>query len=184
MKKVMIIGAGGIGSHLIPCLARTNNYELSVFDPDKVELKNVTYQNFNRGELEEYKSDCMAKRYENVGSNPYLVLTKKQVTGYDLVICCADNLSVRQMLYKTGVPWLDLRAQGRNGLLVSYQENPKNLAMLNVGPDGSFSCQGNNWDGNTDGIHFTHVAIAGMGAQWVQRYFAGDDVKKNIQLSI
>lgn len=184
MKKVMIIGAGGIGSHLIPCLARTNNYELSVFDPDKVELKNVTYQNFNRSELEEYKSDCMGRRYENVGSNPYLVLTKKQVMGYDLVICCADNLSVRQMLYKTDVPWLDLRAQGRNGLLVSYQENPKNLAMLNVGPDGSFSCQGNDWDGNTDGIHFTHVAIAGMGAQWVQRYFAGDSVKTNIQLSI
>ena len=37
MRKVLIIGAGGIGSHLIPCLARTGVYELTVFDPDTVE---------------------------------------------------------------------------------------------------------------------------------------------------
>ena len=55
---------------------------------------------------------------------------------------------------------------------------------MNVGPDGSFSCQGDSWDGGSESIHFTHVAIAGMGAQWIQRWFAGDDVKNNIQLSI
>ena len=100
------------------------------------------------------------------------------------MICCADNLAIRQTLYKTDYKWLDLRAQGRNGLLVSYEENKKVLSMLNVGPDGSFSCQGDKWDGTTGDIHFTHVAIAGMGAQWIQRWFAGEDVKKNIQLSI
>ena len=44
-----------------------------------------------------------------------------------------------------------------------------------AGPDGSFSCQGNEWDGKNEGLHFTHVAIAGMGAEWMQRWFINND---------
>ena len=183
MRKVLIIGAGGIGSHLIPCLARTGVYELTVFDPDTVEEKNLTYQNFTDSMLDKHKVSCFAG-WPYVIPQPYKVLTQNQISNYDLVVCCADNLAVRQMLYKTGMSWLDLRAQGRNGLLVSYEEDPNILSMLNVGPDGSFSCQGDSWDGSAGDIHFTHVAIAGMGAQWIQRWFAGEDVKKHIQLSI
>ena len=185
MRKVLIIGAGGIGSHLIPCLARTKMYKLTVFDPDTVETKNLTYQNFRLGDVEEFKATVMKDRWLSaIEAEPYKVLTKRQIEGYDLVVCCADNLVVRQMLYKTDIKWLDLRAQGRNGLLVSFEEDPKILSMLNVGPDGSFSCQGDAWDGSAGDIHFTHVAIAGMGAQWIQRWFAGEEVKKHIQLSI
>ena len=183
MRKILIIGAGGIGSHLIPALARTNMYDITVFDPDIVEIKNSTYQNLNEAQVGETKVAAMNQSW-NINAQPYKVLTKKQIKGYELVVCCADNLTIRQTLYKTENKWLDLRAQGRNGLLVSYEENKKILAMLNVGPDGSFSCQGDKWDGTAGDIHFTHIAIAGMGAQWIQRWFAGEDVKKNIQLSI
>ena len=183
MRKVLIIGAGGIGSHLIPCLARTGMYELTVFDPDTVEEKNLTYQNFTGADLDKHKVAVFGNLV-GVNPQPYKVLTQNQISNYNLVVCCADNLAVRQMLYKTGMSWLDLRAQGRNGLLVSYEEDPNILSMLNVGPDGSFSCQGDAWDGSAGDIHFTHVAIAGMGAQWIQRWFAGESVKKHIQLSI
>ena len=183
MKKVLIIGAGGIGSHLIPCLSRAEQYELTVFDPDMVETKNITYQNFSKDDVGMHKVNALAQRY-NLDPNPYFVLADQQLKGYDLVVCCADNLAIRQTLYRTDVKWLDLRAQGRNGLLVCYKEKQSVLSMLNVGPDGSFSCQGDSWDGDSESIHFTHVAIAGMGAQWIQRWFAGDDVKNNIQLSI
>jgi len=47
---------------------------------------------------------------------------------------------------------------------------------LLAGPDGSFSCQGNSWDGSTEGQHFSHIIAAGMGAEWIHRYFAKDDV--------
>ena len=43
------------------------------------------------------------------------------------------------------------------------------------GPDGSFSCQGE-WDGRANNIHMLNIVAAGMGAQWIQRFFAGDDV--------
>ena len=45
--------------------------------------------------------------------------------GYDLVVCCVDNLSVRRTLYNSDVKWLDLRAQGRNAAFVTYDADPK-----------------------------------------------------------
>ena len=37
----------------------------------------------------------------------YPILTEKQIKGYDLVVCCADNLDVRRLLYRSNVEWLD-----------------------------------------------------------------------------
>lgn len=47
MRRIMIIGAGGIGSHLISFLGRLGIYDITVFDDDNVEKKNLTYQNFS-----------------------------------------------------------------------------------------------------------------------------------------
>ena len=44
MRRIMIIGAGGIGSHLISFLGRLGIYDITVFDDDNVEKKNLTYQ--------------------------------------------------------------------------------------------------------------------------------------------
>ena len=33
-------------------------------------------------------------------------------------------------------------------------------------------------------IHFTHVAIAGIGAQWVQRWNNGDQIKDKMVINI
>ena len=44
-----------------------------------------------------------------------------------------------------------------------------------AGPNGSFSCQGDTWEGDKSGLHFTHVAIAGMAAEWMQRWFVDNE---------
>ena len=171
-RKIMIIGAGGIGSFLIPLLDKTGLYKITVYDPDIVERKNITYQNYDKGEIQLKKVTAMEDRYKSVvKAEPFLVLTNKQVEGYDLVICCADNLDVRRMLYRSSVNWLDLRAQARNGALLSYKTKKELFSTVLAGPDGSFSCQGDSWEGTREGIHFTHVLLAGMGAQWMQRWF-------------
>ncbi len=186
-KKIMVIGAGGIGSFLIPLLDRVKEYHINVWDDDIVEKKNLSYQDYYANDVGKHKTDVMAERYGSVYSHPYRVLTKQQLKGYDLIICCVDNLELRRLLYLVDtekIKWLDLRAQARNGLLISFQENPDNFAILTNGPDGNFSCQGDEWDKSNAGVHFTHVAIAGMGAQWVQRYFAGDKTHTHLRLSI
>ena len=179
MRKILVIGAGGIGSYLISFLDNLNLYDIQVNDDDKVETKNLTYQNFSEEDVGGFKVDCM-KRHASVKiASPYPILTPNQLEGFDLVVCCVDNLNTRRMLYKANVEevkWLDLRSQGRNAALISYLAEPHTYDSLLAGPDGSFSCQGNSWDGSKEGIHFMHAVIANIGAQWMQRWFAGESV--------
>lgn len=177
MRKILIIGVGGIGSFLVPLLDKTGLYEIAVYDPDKIEKKNIPYQNFEEKDIDLHKVAVMA-RYRSVKKHePYLILTKKQLGGYDLVVCCADNLDIRRTMYNDkDLAWLDLRAQGRNCALISFKADPNMYDTVLAGPDGSFSCQGDSWDGSTKGVHFMQVVAAGMGAQWIQRWFMDEDV--------
>jgi hypothetical protein len=184
MRKVLVIGAGGIGSFLIPLLDKVGLYHITVADPDKVETKNLPYQNFQVTDVGNNKALVMKDHYSLQEASVYPVLTEKQMQGYDLVICCVDNLSVRRTLYNSKVKWLDLRAQGRNCALVSFKADPKMYDTLLAGKDGSFSCQGDSWDGSNKGVHFMQVAIAGLGAQWTQRFFNGEEVKEYTVLNM
>ena len=65
-RKILIIGAGGIGSFLIPLLDKTGLYRITVFDPDIVEKKNISYQNFEIKDIDEKKIDVMV-RFEGTG---------------------------------------------------------------------------------------------------------------------
>jgi len=175
-RKILVIGAGGIGSYLISFLDNLNLYDIQVNDDDRVETKNLTYQNFGNEDIGKYKVDCM-KRHASVKiASPYPILTPNQLEGFDLVVCCVDNLGTRRMLYNSNVKWLDLRSQGRNAAYVTYQADPTMYDTLLAGKEGSFSCQGETWDGSQEGIHFMHMAIAGMGAEWIQRWFNGESV--------
>ena len=177
-RKVLIIGAGGIGSFLIPLLDKVGMYNISVADPDKVETKNLTYQNFSKEAVNVNKAKWQEHSYDSVKNySAYPILTAKQMQGYDLVVSCVDNLGLRKTMYNTSLKWLDLRAQGRNAALVSHKADPKMYDMLLAGKDGSFSCQGDSWDGSNKGVHFMQVAIAGLGAQWIQRWFNNEEVQ-------
>jgi hypothetical protein len=175
MRKVLVIGVGGIGSFLVQYLDKVNLYNIDIADPDRVEKKNIPYQNFS-GDIGELKVISMIKRFKSIKTaHQFPVLTEFQIQGYDLVVCCVDNLDARRLLYRSKVPWLDLRAQGRNCVLISYEmENHEEVLQ---GEEGSFSCQGD-WDGSNSGIHWMQVVAAGMGAQWIQRWFNDEDVCK------
>ena len=122
------------------------------------------------------KVHCMKKHSQVTLTNPYPILTENQLDGYELVVCCVDNLDARRLLYRSQVKWLDLRSQGRNAAYISYKADPSMYDTMLAGPDGSFSCQGDSWDGSSKGLHFMHIAIAGMAAEWIQRWFNGESV--------
>ena len=87
MRKIMIIGAGGIGSFLIPLLNKTGLYKITVFDPDIVEKKNIPYQNFEMEDVDAKKVEVMRRNYSSVNvAQPFPVLTKNQIQGFDLVV--------------------------------------------------------------------------------------------------
>ena len=194
-KKILIIGVGGIGSYLAPLLGQTRLYDITISDPDTLESKNYLYQNYEEARVlvsgKKNKVDALEIQ-GNVNRSIYPILTDKQLEGYDLVVCCADNLDVRRLVYRQGfqsecrTQWLDLRAQGRNGALISYLADPLLCDTFLAGPEGSFSCQGEAFNESLDAkdIHFTHAAIAGMGAQWVQRWNVGDKIKDKMVINI
>tara|TARA_Y100000015_G_C2388036_1_gene88577 strand:- start:642 stop:1232 length:591 start_codon:yes stop_codon:yes gene_type:complete len=186
MRKIMIIGAGGIGSYLVDFLSRIGIYRIEVYDDDKLEEKNLTYQNFMPDMVGYNKVSALNNKLKVNGlcpviSQPYRVLVEKQLKGYDLVICCADNLAVRRLLYRQGygddakLKWLDLRAQGRNAALISYKVDENLVDDLLAGAEGSFSCQGGEWDGSPEQVNCMQIAIAGIATQWVQRWFIDND---------
>ena len=177
-RKVLVIGTGGIGSFLIQFLDKVDLYSITVADPDIVEEKNIPYQNFTKSEISKRKVDAIARYDIVLNTHRFPILSEQQMKGYDLIICCVDNLGIRKTLYNTSLKWLDLRAQGRNAALVSHKADPKMYDTLLAGPSGSFSCQGDSWDGTNKGVQFMQIAIAGIGAQWVQRWFNGEDVKE------
>ena len=45
----------------------------------------------------------MNTRYNLKAAEPYPILTETQVKKFDLVVCCADNLDVRRMLYRAAM---------------------------------------------------------------------------------
>tara|TARA_R100001591_G_scaffold38694_1_gene50080 strand:+ start:9278 stop:9853 length:576 start_codon:yes stop_codon:yes gene_type:complete len=181
MRKIMIIGAGGIGSFLVSFLDRIGLYDITIYDDDLVENKNLTYQNYGLIDVGDKKVDAIVRKSSNVTGEPYFVLVKEQLANYDLVVCCADNLAVRRLLYKEGHgedienKWLDLRSQGRNAALISYKTDPTLMDSMLEGPDGSFSCQGTDWEGEAEGIDAMHIAIAGAATQWIQKWFNDND---------
>tara|TARA_R100000988_G_C3929796_1_gene130864 strand:+ start:79 stop:681 length:603 start_codon:yes stop_codon:yes gene_type:complete len=185
-RRVMIIGAGGIGSFLTQFLQRLG-YKITLYDDDGVEKKNVGYQNFTTRDIGENKARVLSDRIWDtdskgtVADEPYRVLTAKQLNGYHLVICCADNLAVRRLLYQQGfgtdakLKWLDLRAQGRNAALISYKIDPNLMDAFLAGQEGSFSCQATDWDGSSKDIDCMNIAIAGIATQWIQKWFNDND---------
>tara|TARA_R100000808_G_scaffold24714_1_gene57815 strand:- start:20725 stop:21309 length:585 start_codon:yes stop_codon:yes gene_type:complete len=194
MRKVLIIGVGGIGSYLAPVLDKTGLYDITIADPDDLEDKNFLYQNYSKPKflLQENKKKVAQLDMLKANKVGFPILTQQQLMGFDLIVCCADNLDVRRLVYRQGFQedcknkWLDLRAQGRNGALISYLTDVKFSETFLTGPEGSFSCQGENFNETNDPkkLQFTHVAIAGYGAQWIQRWFDGDEVSDKIIINI
>lgn len=188
MRRILIIGVGGIGSFLVQFMSKSGMYHITVSDPDKVEKKNITYQNYYDFDVDKLK----VKQNSAQIKNPYKILVKEQLEGYDLVICCADNLDVRRLLYREGFgedcknKWLDLRAQGRNGALISYLADSKYSDVFNSGPEGSFSCQSEDYNisRNPADLQFTHIAIAGIASQWIHRWFNDEEVQDKIIINV
>ena len=99
-RKILIIGVGGIGSFLVPLLDKVGMYDISVADPDKVETKNLTHQNYTEEDVNVYKvSSDMNARYMLVKRVNFPSNRQMQMQGYDLVVCCvADNYQLKNII--------------------------------------------------------------------------------------
>ena len=105
MIKILIVGAGGIGSFLARELNRLiineqiNDIEITIADFDKVELKNLLYQNFDISNLNKNKAKVLGEKY----CFNYIeteITRDKQLEEYNFIISCVDNAKARKLIFE------------------------------------------------------------------------------------
>jgi adenylyltransferase/sulfurtransferase len=134
--KIAIIGAGGIGSAVIPALAGAGVGQMTIVDSDAVELSNLHRQPLFRERDEGYSKADLALQFvhrlnrfvkavpvqERIGTDN----SERLLAGHDLVIDGSDNfatrLAVSDACVTLGIPLLSAAAvqfQGQVGLFRS-----------------------------------------------------------------
>jgi molybdopterin/thiamine biosynthesis adenylyltransferase len=105
MKKIVIVGVGALGSHVVQFL-RNVKAEICVIDFDRVEMKNVSSQFHAKNTVGKKKTEGLARSMSflygtKLRAIPHR-LTADNVTGLlggaDLVIDCLDNAASRRLV--------------------------------------------------------------------------------------
>lgn len=103
--KILIVGAGGLGSSAALYLAASGIGEIVIADHDAVELNNLQRQiAHDESSLGQSKVISAAERMEKINSKISIVPLKEQLSGQilaeqvavaDIVVDCTDNLTTR-----------------------------------------------------------------------------------------
>lgn len=133
VKKIAIVGAGGIGSNLLAILFDYgynrkqfdySSMEVDIYDDDTIDTSNLLHQNFKLDDVGKYKVEVLEHKYVVNGIKKKM--TKRDFKKYDLIFCCVDNMEFRKELYEYGFEhpefrWIDGRSTSRQGMILNYQ---------------------------------------------------------------
>ncbi len=133
--RVLVIGAGGLGSPLLLYLAAAGIGRLGIVDDDTVDLSNLHRQIAHPTDNVGLAKTRSAKQAANA-LNPdiEIVLHEERLTsanatalvgGYDLVADGSDNFATRDVVHRTcfdlGKPLVSAAVQGVDGQLSTYK---------------------------------------------------------------
>ena len=191
--KIAVIGCGGIGSYFIRSLSemikrdliglnRVNPMAIDIIDYDKVEEKNLLYQNFEIEDLDRNKAEVLADRTGYKAINIKIELAE-QIAEYDFIIICADNNEVRKIIYEVGRPFLDLRANGKT--IFAYLTQKDDIEYLELTKDNGQKggCQRNE-DIEERYIQCGNRVVAEIGIQIMADYLRGETKQKKLILTL
>ncbi|MDR6867735.1 adenylyltransferase/sulfurtransferase [Microbacterium resistens] len=157
--RVLVIGAGGLGSAVVPLLAGTGIGTIGVLDDDRVELSNLPRQlSHGVADVGRLKTESLAETVRAIDPECDVVLRRERadsanivgiLSGYDLVIDGSDNFPTRYLINDAadlaGKPLIwgsILRFHGQVG--VSWRgRGPTFRDLFPVPPaaDGVLSCE-------------------------------------------
>jgi ThiF family len=101
-KKVLLLGAGALGSSLAELLVRAGVHSMIVMDSDLLEAGNLVRHTLTMGELNEFKAEAVAKHLNGVAPTAHIefmnlsfpptgVSAEARINSCDLVIDCTGN---------------------------------------------------------------------------------------------
>jgi adenylyltransferase/sulfurtransferase len=146
--RVLVIGAGGLGSPLITYLASGGIGHLGIIDDDRVELSNLPRQTiFETGDIGRLKVDAASDRVAEL--NPACKVTvypsaltadnaAEIIGAYDVVADGCDNFATRFIVNDTcvalGKPLVSAAISGFQGQLMTVMDGSPDYRSL-VHPD-------------------------------------------------
>lgn len=185
MKKVTIIGAGALGSHLV-LLLRNLAAELRVVDFDRVEQKNVLSQFHAKTHVGKLKVQALQqtmqflfnRKVEVVGNKLTAENTSQLLGGSNLIIDCVDNTDARKIIQDfarlTDTPCVHggLAAGGVYGIVI-WDEHFKVATAENDG--SAATCE--------DGEFLPHIAAVSAFLAEAVKQFITDGKKYGYSVS-
>lgn len=126
--RIVVVGAGGVGSAVLPALAAAGVSEIVLVDPDEVELSNLSRQTlYTTRDLGRSKVDSAVAALRPVAAGTVTGVRQRVtgasaaglISGADLVIDATDSIAARYALddaaAAAGVPLVWGSAQGTTG---------------------------------------------------------------------
>ncbi len=182
-RKVLIVGAGGIGSQLldllIPALtagdiaSRMGGIQIHLMDDDRVEVGNLAHQRHDPRMVGRLKVNSSEERLAPFLS-PALtlkpigekLLNASQLDGYDVVVVAVDRPAARVLVQNNSERWLDLRCGGDGMIALDYQSDSNLVETMTPLDQAPASCQipGSIEAGN---VQMGYALAAAHGAQWL-----------------
>ncbi len=119
MSTLTVIGAGNIGSHVLPLLVRLREVDrIRIVDPDSYESNNLTSQQVDVHEVGRPKALVQARRLRavrpDVSLEPVVARVEDVPPGRlrsDLLVGCLDSRRARQRVnevaWRLGIAWVD-----------------------------------------------------------------------------
>lgn len=153
--RVLVAGAGGLGSALLPLLAGAGVAQITLYDPDRVEMHNLHRQTLYRmSDLGQSKAEAAARHLLALNPDCRVVpsatrldpdIARAAISDTDLVIDAADNFAVSYALSDlcraVAKPLVSASVIGRQGHAGGFCGNAPSLrAVFPDPPPVAASC--------------------------------------------
>jgi molybdopterin/thiamine biosynthesis adenylyltransferase len=198
MKKILVIGCGGIGSYLSEHIYRLiingqinpMDTEITVADFDSVEEKNIRYQNFKKTDIFNKKSKIIGDRYFFL-ELPDKITSENQLEKFDLIVIAADNSKVREIVFNyclrdnNKTQFIDLRCEGRSVAFFTKDAGKEKLIQslgTNI-DDTGHSCQ-LEYELENGIVQNGNVIAATIGSQLILNWLRGEKNPKELIMRI
>ena len=136
MKRILVVGAGALGSWTAEILARRGPFEFYIVDPDRVEEGNLDRQLFYPTDVGKYKAEVLASRVKFLGNEAVAIKSKIEEVKrleVDLALALTDNVPSRLFVEENYFPTIHGTVRPEVGLVLMTTEKAK---LSNVMRDG------------------------------------------------
>ncbi|ALU12726.1 hypothetical protein EYM_06840 [Ignicoccus islandicus DSM 13165] len=136
MKRVLIVGAGALGSWTAEILSRKGPFSFYIVDPDRVEESNLDRQLFYPQDVGKYKAEVLAQRITLMGNDAQAIISRiEDVEGIsaDIALALTDNIPSRIFVEERYFPTIHGMVRPEVGMVLMTTNEVKLSNLMTEG---------------------------------------------------